>query len=68
MNSFWQDPDFNPKQSTFYRVRVIEVESPRWAAYDKARFGEDMPESISLNTQERAYSLPVWYEGALVSE
>lgn len=59
----WQDPDFNPEQRAFYYVRVLEIETPTWLAYDKARYGDDIeiPVDGVMAHQERAYSSPVWY-------
>lgn len=61
LNTFWRDPDFDPTQRSFYYVRVLETESPRWTAFDKIRFNEEMPAHIPMTTRERAYSSPIWY-------
>jgi hypothetical protein len=58
----WEDPDFDPGTPAFYYLRVLEVPTPRWTAYDRARFGlETVPEGVPMALQERAYSSPVWY-------
>ena len=57
----WTDPDFDPEQSAFYYVRVIEIPTPRWTAYDAKRFGIEMPKEVPMINQERAYTSPIWY-------
>jgi hypothetical protein len=57
----WKDPDFDPKQRAFYYVRVIEIPTPRWPAYDAKRFGIEMPEEVAMTGQDRAYTSPIWY-------
>jgi hypothetical protein len=57
----WTDPDFDPKQSAFYYVRVIEIPTPRWTAYDAKRYGVTMPPEVEMITTERAYTSPIWY-------
>ena len=58
----WRDPDFDPEAHAFYYVRVLEIPTPRWPAYD-ARFFDlkDLPENVPMVTQERAYTSPIWY-------
>jgi len=57
----WSDPDFDAKESAFYYARVIEIPTPRWTAYEAARFGIELPEGVPAITQERAYTSPIWY-------
>jgi hypothetical protein len=57
----WKDPDFDPDQRAFYYVRVLEIPTPRWTAYDAKYFGLDVPDEIPMTTQERAYTSPIWY-------
>lgn len=60
----WQDPDFDPKAKAFYYVRVLEIPTPRWTAYDQVRFKEKMPAYVPMAHQERAFSSPIWYDPA----
>ena len=57
----WKDPDFDPTMAAVYYARVIEIPTPRWTAYDAARYGITMPEEAKMITQERAYTSPIWY-------
>jgi Protein of unknown function (DUF3604) len=57
----WQDPDFDPAQLAFYYVRVIEIPTPRWTAYDAKYFDKPSDPEIPMVTQERIYSSPIWY-------
>jgi hypothetical protein len=57
----WTDPDFDPKQRSFYYARVIEIPTPRWSTYDAFRYGIELPEGVPVSTQERAYTSPIWY-------
>jgi len=58
---YWKDPNFNAKERAFYYVRVIEIPTPRWTAYDAKRFGATLPKDVPMTTQERAYTSPIWY-------
>ena len=62
--SFWEDPDFDPDQPAFYYVRVLEIPTPRWTAYDAKFFNVEMPEGTTMVLQDRAYTSPIWYTPA----
>jgi hypothetical protein len=57
----WKDPDFDPSLSAFYYVRVLEIPTPRWTAYDAKYYGLELDKEITLKHQERAYTSPIWY-------
>jgi hypothetical protein len=57
----WKDPDFDSKQRAFYYVRVLEIPTPRWTAYDAKRFGVQPLPGTAMKLQERAYTSPIWY-------
>mgnify|MGYP000459214424 CR=1 FL=1 len=61
LEALWTDPDFDPALSAFYYVRVIEIPTPRWTAYDAVRYNIEMPEAVKQTVQDRAYSSPIWY-------
>lgn len=61
MITVWKDPDFDPALRAFYYVRVIEIPTPRWTAYDAKYFGIKMPNEVPMTTTERAYTSPIWY-------
>jgi hypothetical protein len=61
LTSVWMDPDFDPQQKAFYYVRVLEIPTPRWTAYDAKYFGITMSEEVPMVQQERAYTSPIWY-------
>jgi hypothetical protein len=57
----WTDPDFDPKLRALYYVRVIEIPTPRWTAYDAKRFGVEPLPGTRMTITERAYTSPIWY-------
>ena len=57
----WTDPDFNPEHRAFYYARVLEIPTPTWQAYDSKFFGVEMPDTVMMKGQERAYTSPIWY-------
>lgn len=60
----WKDPDFDASLKAFYYVRVIEIPTPRWTAYEAKCFNVQMPKEVPMVTQERAYTSPIWYTPA----
>jgi hypothetical protein len=57
----WRDPDFEPAARSFYYVRVLEIPTPRWTAYDASYFELELAPEIPTVTRERAYTSPIWY-------
>jgi hypothetical protein len=57
----WSDPDFDRDQAAFYYARVLEILTPRWTAYDAARFDIEPLPGTEMQLQERAYTSPIWY-------
>jgi len=61
LQGFWKDPYFNPNEAAFYYVRVIEIPTPRWTAYDAKRFKIKMDNHVPMIVTNRAYTSPIWY-------
>jgi hypothetical protein len=67
LGAFWEDPHFDPQQRAFYYVRVLEIPTPTWLAYDRKELGSELPKEVLadpdkwLKHQERAYTSPIWY-------
>lgn len=59
--SVWKDPEFDPALRAFYYLRVLEIPTPRWTAYDAKRFGIKPLPGTTMTLQERAYTSPIWY-------
>jgi hypothetical protein len=57
----WSDPDFDPKLKTVYYLRVLEIPTPRWTAYDAVRYKVTMDKNVAMIHQERAFTSPIWY-------
>jgi hypothetical protein len=58
----WRDPHFDPSLPAFYYFRTLQIETPRWTAYDANTFGiRDLNESIPMVVRDRAYTSPIWY-------
>ncbi len=61
LSAYWKDPAFDAKERAFYYVRVIQIPSPRWTAYDQKRYGVKMPDYVPMTVTDRAYTSPIWY-------
>ena len=61
LSTAWTDPDFDAKQHAFYYVRVLEIPTPTWLAFDAKYFKVDLPDDALMEGQERAYTSPIWY-------
>jgi hypothetical protein len=61
LTTFWKDPDFDPKQRAFYYIRVLEIPTPSWVAYDQVKYKTKAPDDAVLMQQERAFTSPIWY-------
>ena len=64
LTTVWKDPEFDPALRAVYYVRVLEIPTPRWTAYDAVRYKVKMPKKVRMITQERAYTSPIWYTPA----
>lgn len=61
LETVWTDPEFDAAVAAFWYVRVLEIPTPRWTAYDAKYLGNRLDPADSGIIQERAYSSPVWY-------
>ncbi|MXU66033.1 DUF3604 domain-containing protein [Oceanomicrobium pacificus] len=60
LDGFWQDPDYDPAETAFYYVRVIEIPKPRWTTHDAAFYDVPLPDVVPPTVQDRAYTSPIW--------
>jgi hypothetical protein len=64
LSAYWKDPAFKGSERAFYYVRVIQIPSPRWTAYDQKRYGIKMADNVPMTVTDRAYTSPIWYSPA----
>ena len=62
LTAYWKDPEFDPTLHAFYYVRVIQIPTPRWTAYDQKRFGIKMADNVPMTGARRGYTSPIWYK------
>ena len=61
LTTVWTDPEFDAAVRAFYYVRVIEIPTPSWPAYDAVRYKLKLTPDVRVKQQERAYTSPIWY-------
>ena len=62
LTAVWQDLEFDPAQSAFYYVRVLQIPTARHSLLDKLALGDEDIDTRRPDTiQERAYTSPIWY-------
>jgi hypothetical protein len=64
LTTVWSDPEFDPTAKAFYYIRVIEIPTPTWVAFDAMRYKLKLPPEVRVESQERAYTSPIWYDPA----
>ena len=60
LKTVWSDPTYEPGESAFYYVRVLENPSCRWSTWDALRAGVEPRGDLPRTIQERAWSSPIW--------
>ena len=58
----WADPQFDPDQSAFYYVRVLQIPTARHSLLDAIALGMDHATDQPDTIQERAYTSSIWYQ------
>jgi hypothetical protein len=61
LTAAWSDPDFDPSQSAFYYVRVLQIPTARHSLLDKLALGGEVDTLRPDTLQERAYTSSIWY-------
>jgi len=62
LTTVWADPQFNPQQSAFYYVRVLQIPTARHSLLDKLALADSEIDTRRSDTiQERAYTSAIWY-------
>ena len=60
LSAQWRDPHFDAGQEAFYYIRVLEIPTPRWSAFDAVQLQRESMAPVSI--QERASSSAIWYQ------
>ena len=52
LKTLWRDPEYDPKQSAFYYVRVLMNPTCRWSRFDAVRLGREPDPSVPATIRE----------------
>ncbi|MCR9106968.1 MAG: DUF3604 domain-containing protein [Gammaproteobacteria bacterium] len=61
LKALWVDPEFDPSQSAFYYVRVLQIPTARHSLLDARALGMEHAADYPDTIQERAYTSSIWY-------
>jgi hypothetical protein len=61
LSTVWSDPEFDPDQSAFYYVRVLQIPTARHSLLDAIALGIEHAAEQPDTIQERAYTSAIWY-------
>jgi hypothetical protein len=61
LTAAWSDPNFDPDQSAFYYVRVLQIPTARHSLLDKLALDGEVDTQRPDTIQERAYTSSIWY-------
>jgi len=61
LSAVWTDPQFDPGQSAFYYVRVLQIPTVRHSLLDAIALGMEHAGKQPDTIQERAYTSSIWY-------
>ena len=64
LSAVWFDPEFDAAQKAFYYVRVLQIPTPDWPAFDALRYHTRLGPDARMKSQERAYTSAIWYTPA----
>ena len=61
LSAVWVDPNFNPSETAFYYVRVLQIPTARHSLLDAIALGMNHAEGQPDTIQERAYTSAIWF-------
>jgi len=64
LSAYWEDPEFDVNQPTFYYARILQIPTPRHSLYDAVALGMEHADRFPDTIQERAYTSSIWYRPA----